>query len=201
RDETKIDLSATQILAQTFTAQFIYTFMNTTGFLASPYEYITTDTFADYERYPSSRTGNALTLKLVKLIDDPTAIHFSYRFFKDSWAIASHTFNVELYRDLSSNFTIGTKYRFYTQTKADFTKPLSDYVRTDQYIAVDYRQSAFSSNTAGIMAILKPRTTETGLIDFNKMKIKGAVNYYWTSPNDYINYWYNVNRLKGVFTS
>ncbi|MBF0458987.1 MAG: DUF3570 domain-containing protein [Nitrospirae bacterium] len=201
RDETKIDLSATQILSQTFTAQLIYTFMNTNGFLASPYEYLSNDTFADFERYPSSRTGNALTLKLVKLINDPTAIHFSYRFFKDSWDITSHTFNVELYRDLSSSFTIGTKYRFYTQTKSDFTKSIGDYVRTDQYIAVDYRQSAFNSNTVGVMAILKPNTTETGLLDFNKMKIKGAINYYWTSSNDYIYYWYNVNRLKGVFTS
>ncbi|MBF0319519.1 MAG: DUF3570 domain-containing protein [Nitrospirae bacterium] len=201
KEETKIDLSATQILSQTFTAQLIYTFMNTNGFLASPYEYLETDTFTTYERYPSSRTGNAATLKLVKLIDDPTAVHFSYRFFKDSWAISSHTFNVELYRDLSSIFTIGAKYRFYTQTKADFTKSLGDYSRNDQYISVDYRQSAFNSNTVGIMAMIKPKTTETGLIDFNKMKIKGSVNYYWTSPNSYINYWYNVNRLQGVFTS
>ncbi|MBF0404911.1 MAG: DUF3570 domain-containing protein [Nitrospirae bacterium] len=201
KGETKVDLSASQILSQTFTAQLIYTFMNTNGFLASPYEYLTTDTFTLYERYPSSRTANALTLKLVKLIDDPMAVHFSYRLFKDSWDITSHTFNAELYRDLSSTFTIGAKYRYYTQTKANFMKSIDDYIRTDQYIAVDYRQSAFSSNTIGIMAILKPQTTETGLIDFNKMKLKGAINYYWTSPNDYISYWYNVNRLQGVFTS
>lgn len=201
RDETKIDLSVSQILSQTFTAQMIYSYMYTSGFLCSPYEYLTPPGFLVYESYPSNRSANALTLKLVKLIDDPTAVHFSYRLFKDNWDILSHTFDLELYRDLSKSFTIGAKYRFYTQSKADFTKPLSDYVMTDQYVAVDYRESAFSSNTIGIMAIVKPSTTETGLIDFNKVKIKGAVNYYWTSPNDYINNWYGVHRLQGIFTS
>ncbi|MBF0516878.1 MAG: DUF3570 domain-containing protein, partial [Nitrospirae bacterium] len=130
RDETKLDLSASQILSQTFTAQLNYSFMKTNGFLASPYEYLETDTFTLYERYPTSRSANALSLKLVKLIDDPTAIHLSYRFFTDSWAITSHTLTAELYRALSKVFTIGARYRLYTPTKADFMKPPPDYKKT-----------------------------------------------------------------------
>jgi hypothetical protein len=96
---------------------------------------------------------------------------------------------------------LGARYRFYTQGKADFMKSLTEYKRDNQYIGVDYRYSAFDSNTVGLSIIFKPKTTETGFIDLNKMKIKGSVDYYFTSKNDYIKYWYDTDRMRAVFTS
>lgn len=201
RNETKIDLSAAQLLSPTFSAQVTYSYLRSEGFLASPYHYLLRDNFALFERYPDGKTGNAVALRLVKLLDEPTSVNFTYRYYKDTWDISSHTFNAELYRDIAKNLTIGARYRYYTQTKSNFLKPLSDYSMKDEFIAVDYRNSAFSSDDIGLMAIYRPQWKGLSVIDADKAKIKGSIDYYWTSANDYILYWYNRDRLKAVFTS
>lgn len=201
RNEKKIDLSVTQLLSPTLSAQFVYTRLYSDGFLSSPYHYLLSESYAVFERYPSNRTGNAYALRLVKLINEPTSINLAYRYYKDNWDISSHTFNIELYRDIAKELTLGTRYRHYTQSKSGFMKELSGYSMNDEYIAVDYRNSAFNSSTAGLMAIYKPGWKDFTLLDLTKVKIKGSVDYYWTSDNDYIKYWYDENRLKAVFTS
>ncbi len=201
RNEVEIDFTATQLFSPTFSGQFIYSFIDKNGFLASPYYYLTTRTFTVFERYPEHRTGHALALKLVKALDPLTSAHFKYRFYTDTWDINSHTLEFELYREISKPVTLGVRYRYYKQKEADFMKSLSEYKRNDQYIGVDYRYSAFSANTVGLSLIFKPKTTETGFIDLNKMKIKGSADYYFTSKNDYIQYWYDMDRMRAVFTS
>lgn len=201
RDESKLDLSVTQLLSPTFSAQLTYSYMLSKGFLSSPYHYLLTDNNAKFEKYPSDRTGNAFALRMVKLLDEPTSANFTYRFYKDDWDISSHTVNAELYRDITRNFTLGGRYRYYTQTGANFTKDLSGYSINDNYIAVDYRMSAFKSNTVGLSAIYKPDWKNFTLLDSNKLKIKASCDYYWTSKNGYIKYWYDNDKINAVFTS
>lgn len=201
RDETKLDLSVSQFLSPTLTAQLIYTYMHSKGFLSSPYHYLVTDSYSTFERYPADRTGNAVALRFVKLLNEPTSLNFAYRYYTDNWGIVSHTLNLELYRDILSNLTLGARYRYYTQTGSDFMKDLSAYSKNDQTVAVDYRQSSFNSNTVGLMAIYKPEWKDFTLLDLNKVKIKASCDYYITSGNGYIQYWYNKDRIRAVFTS
>lgn len=201
RDETKLDLSVSQFLSPTLTAQLIYTYMHSRGFLSSPYHYLVTDNYAAFERYPADRTGNAVALRFVKLLNEPASLNFAYRYYTDNWGISSHTLNLELYRDVLSNLTMGARYRYYTQTGSDFMKDLSAYSRNDENVAVDYRQSSFNSNTVGLMAIYKPDWKNFTLLDLNKVKIKASCDYYMTSGNGYIQYWYSKDRIRAVFTS
>lgn len=201
RNEGKIDLSVTQLLSPTFSAQMTYSYMKSDGFLSSPYHYLLRDNLALFERYPDGKTGNAVALRFVKLLDEPSSLNFTYRYYKDTWDISSHTVNAELYRDLAKNLTLGARYRYYTQTKSNFLKALSEYSLKDEFIAVDYRNSAFNSNDLGLIAIYKPQWKGVQAIDMDKVKIKGSIDYYWTSYNDYIKYWYNRDRLKAVYTS
>ncbi|MBF0518302.1 MAG: DUF3570 domain-containing protein [Nitrospirae bacterium] len=201
RNEAEIDMSVTQLFSPTFSGQLIYSFIDKDGYMASPYYYLTTSTFTVFERYPQQRIGHALALKLVKALDPLTSLHFKYRLYTDTWDINAHTFEAELYREISKTVTLGARYRFYTQGAADFMKPISQYKRDDQYIGVDYRYSAFDSNTVGLALILKPKTAETAFIDLSKMKIKCSADYYVTSKNDYIRYWYNMDRMRALFTS
>ncbi|QWR76224.1 DUF3570 domain-containing protein [Candidatus Magnetomonas plexicatena] len=201
RNETDIDASVTQLFSPTFSGQLVYSFIEKDGYLASPYYYLTTKTFSVFERYPERRTGHALAFKLIKALDPLTSLHFKYRLYTDTWDINAHTFEVELYREIAKPVTFGVRYRFYTQGAADFMKPISQYKRNDQYIGVDYRYSAFNSNTFGLALIFKPKTTETAFIDLNKMKIKCSADYYVTSKNDYIRYWYDMDRMKALLTS
>lgn len=201
RYESKADLSVTQLLSPTLSAQITYSYLYSGGFLSSPYHYLLTDKFAIFERYPSNRTGNAIALGFVKLLDEPTSLHMNYRFYKDDWNISSHTLNTELYRDVAKNLTLGGRYRYYTQTGANFMKDLGNYSLYDNYIAVDYKMSAFKSNTVGLSAIYRPEWKEFTLLDTSKLTIKASADYYWTSDNAYIKYWYDNSKLKAVFTS
>jgi len=199
RRERKVDLSVTQLLSPTAMVQFIYTYLYSEGFLSSPYHYVINDEIAKFEKYPEERTGHAFTVKAVKLITEPMSINLSYRYYTDDWDIKSHTINVELLRDMKENLTAGIRYRYYTQTDAFFAKPVDEYTQSDEYFAIDYRMSSFSSNTVGLSFIYKPKGRF--LIDWSNVKVEGSVDYYFTSSNEYIQRWYNLDRLEAVFTS
>ncbi len=193
RKERKIDLSFTQLLSPTAMVQFVYSNVYSEGFLGSPYHYLLRKDFARFETLPEKRQGHAFAVKLVKLINEPTSVNLSYRYYTDDWGIKSHTGDVKLLRDITDTFTAGVRFRCYTQTKANFTKRLSDYTLTDRYVAVDYRLSKFSSNTVGLLFIKS--------FGLSGVKLKGAVNYYQTSSNEYIRNWYGKDRISAWFGS
>ena len=193
RKERKIDLSVTQLLSPTAMVQLIYSNIYSKGFLASPYHYLLREGFARFETLPEKRQGHALAVKLVKLINEPTSLNLSYRYYTDDWGIRSHTGDVKLLRDVTSSLTVGVRFRYYTQTKADFTKRPIDYTLTDRYVVVDYRFSGFSSSTMGLLFIKS--------FGLSGIKLKGALNYYRTSPNEYIRNWYGKDRISALFGS
>lgn len=193
RKERKIDFSVSQLLSPTAMLQLIYSNLYSEGFLGSPYHYLLRKDFARFETLPQTRKGHAFAIKFVKLINEPTSVNLSYRYYTDDWGIRSHTGDVKLLRDVAKELTLGIRFRYYTQTKADFAKELQDYKLTDRYVAVDYRLSAFSSRTLGLLFI-----KGFGLSGF---KLKGAVNYYMTSSNSYIKNWYGKDRITAWFGS
>ncbi len=191
RRERKIDLSVSQLLSPTAMLQLSYSNIYSKGFLASPYHYLLGNGFVRFESLPENRQAHALALRFVKLINEPTSLNAYYRFYKDDWDISSHTFDIKLLRDVSESLTLGVRYRFYTQSSAKFTKGVDEYSLTDRYVVVDYRYSSFNSNTVGILFIKR----------FSNVKLKGALNYYWTSSNSYIKRWYGKDRIQAVFGS
>ncbi len=193
RKERKIDLSLTQLLSPTAMVQLVYSNLHSVGFLGSPYHYLLRKDFARFETLPEKRQGHAFAVKFVKLINEPTSLNLSYRYYTDDWGIKSHTGDIKLLRDITSSLTAGVRFRYYTQTKANFAKRLDEYTLTDRYIAVDYRLSRFSSNTVGLLFVKS--------FGLSGVKLKGAVNYYQTSSNEYIRNWYGKDRIKAWFGS
>ena len=191
RQESKVDLSINQLITPGFSLQGVYSFMYSKGFLSSPYHYVLQDDIAKFEYYPENRTGHALALKGVYLLNKDNAMNFSYRYYFDDWDIASHTVNIEELHDFSKDFTSGIRLRYYTQTKSNFVKELDSYTLTDKYYAIDYRMSAFDSFDVGIPFIYK---TESG-------KLTASIDYYQTTSNDYIKNWYGVDALRAVYTT
>lgn len=192
RNESKIDLSINQLITPKFSMQAVYSYMYSKGFLSSPYHYVLQDNIAKFENYPSTRSGNAFSLKGVYLLDNDNAMNFSYRYYTDDWDIKSHTVNVEELHDFSKKFTSGLRLRYYTQTRSNFVKEIGTYNLSDSFFAVDYRMSAFDSYTIGMPFIYKLK---------GGGKLTASVDYYQTTNNDYIKSWYGVNNLKAVFTT
>ncbi len=192
RKEGKIDISVNQLITPTFSMQGVFSYMTSKGFLSSPYHYVLKDDIAKFEKYPDKRTGYAFALKGVYMINLKNATNFSYRYYKDDWSIKSHTASIEWLHDVSKKFTSGLRFRYYTQTKSNFTKPLGDYGRGDEYFVVDYRMSAFDSFDIGLPFMYKIN---------HKHKIKASIDLYQTTKNDYIKNWYGKDSLTAIYTT
>ena len=194
RNERKIDLSINQLIDPTFSMQLVYSYMYSEGFLSSPYHYVLRDSFSRFENYPQERTGHAVAIKGVKLLNDTNSMNFSYRYYNDDWEISSHTINVEWLKDFSNTITSGLRLRYYTQTKANFSQEIGGYDKTDDYFAVDYRMSAFDSYDIGIPFIYKPSRS-------SDWKLTASIDYYRTSDNDYIKNWYDVDYIQAIYST
>ncbi|MCD6260138.1 MAG: DUF3570 domain-containing protein [Helicobacteraceae bacterium] len=194
RDEFKIDLSINQLLSPTSSLQFVYSYMNSKGFLSSPYHYVLQSDFAKFENYPAQRTGHAFALKGVTLLNNENSMNYSYRYYVDDWDITSHTLNLEWLHDFSSKIMSGLRLRYYTQEGASFAKRVGTYTLEDTYFAADYRMSAFDSFDVGIPLVYKQSVVSS-------FKYSMSIDYYQTSNNDYIQNWFDRPNLKAFYTT
>ena len=200
RRETKLDFSLNQLISPTLSMQLVYSYMYSEGFLADPYHSAPKITPANltapkaYELFPEQRTGQAIALKGVGLINNSNSLNIAYRYYSDDWDITSNTLNMEWLHDYSASTITGLRLRYYSQSQASFAKPVNSYTvaNAGQLIAIDYRMTAFDSYTIGIPFI---HTLKDG------NKLTASIDYYQTSSNENIKYWYNVDSLSAVFTS
>ncbi|MDH3975024.1 MAG: DUF3570 domain-containing protein [Deltaproteobacteria bacterium] len=198
RKGTQADLSITQFLSPTVQFQLGYSNIYSRGYLASPYRFIEQPTPLPLieESLPASRRGEAYSLRVVKALSGATSLNLSYRYYRDDWKITSHTINTEVYRDLRDNYTLGGRLRLYRQSDTAYTKDIGAYTGTEKYVPIDYKYSAFDSYMAGVNLIY---TIERP--DLKRYVIKGSLDYYRTSNNDFIKYWYHNSYLDAVIFS
>lgn len=52
------------------------------------------------------------------------ALHLDYRFAHDDWSIHAHTFEADWVQPLSSSWTVTPRFRYYSQSSADFYAPI-----------------------------------------------------------------------------
>jgi len=194
RKEGKIDISVNQLISPTASIQFVYSKLWSEGFLSSTYHYVLQDGFAKFEKYPSTRSGDAFAVKGVNLLSDENSINYAYRYYTDDWDISSHTLNVEWMHEFNSKLTSGIRVRYYTQSKANFSKELGTYSATDPYFAIDYRTSAFDSYDLGIPFIYKPSPT-------SQYKFTASVDLYQTSNNANIKSWHGDSNIQAIYTT
>jgi len=201
RSERALDMTLTQLLSPRQSMQFVFSSLQSEGFLAQPTDAFVTSAFTIYAQYPDTRKGSAAAVRLVTLLNEPTSFHIYYRYYRDDWHIQSDTVNLELYRDISRSLVLGARYRYYRQSASFFAKPLNAYTPSDPLVAVDYRMYAFHSNTVGLMAIVKPSRPLLRKFDADKLKLKLSADVFTTSKHENIQYLYNTDRLTGLFAS
>jgi len=200
RKEKRLDLSFTQLISPDISLQLIYNRIENSGYLNSPYHYLIQNNFSTFEKVPTEKNANAYTLKAVLALNDENSLWGSYRYYKDSWEVDAHTLELQGFHDINENTTIGLRLRYYNQNKANFFKNIADYTSNDKYIGVDYRLSDFKSYTAGLSLHYNPQFELLG-IDLEKASIKAGINYYKTSKNENIAYWYNVDYLRAFYST
>jgi hypothetical protein len=126
------------------------------GFLNNPYRqvrFVDPDAALGYsyeaERYPRTRTGNALALRGRWYLPYRAAIEGDYRFYTDTWDIRGQTAEVAYTHPLNEEWTFDVHYRFYTQNSADFYSDLFPRENFQNFLARDKELASMTSNTLG----------------------------------------------------
>ena len=126
------------------------------GFLNNPYRrYRFEDagaaagySYAD-EVYPETRTSQAMALRGLYYLPYRASIKAEYRYYSDSWEIDAHTFELAYVHPLNPRWTVEGRYRYYTQTQAEFFKDIFPFENAEKFMARDKELSSFSDFTLG----------------------------------------------------
>lgn len=147
-DRFQYRLGWTQILSPTFVAALSYEGISEEGFLNNPYRSARVLGASVQERYPRTRTSNALGIQANKYWGDRSFVtRVKYRFYDDTWGITAHNIEFMFSRRLSEKTEFGVGGRFYTQTAANFYS--DNFAQEFRYMARDKELSDFTSASIG----------------------------------------------------
>lgn len=147
-------LGISQILTKNLLAGVSFEAITDEGFLNNPYRsvrFLDAGSAVGYsfesEIYPRTRTSNAVALRGRYYLPYRAAISASYRYFNDTWEIDAHTAEIGYTHPLDSGWTIDAKFRYYTQTQAEFFSDLFPRSQFQNFQARDKELSAFETQT------------------------------------------------------
>ena len=84
------------------------------------------------------------------------AHHERRHHFDDDWGIASHTLHTSWYQNLGAWFQVVPNVRYYSQTEADFYRPVDQFdLPLDIRQSSDFRLSAYGAFTFGVKGIVR----------------------------------------------
>lgn len=147
-DRFQYRLGWTQILSPTFVAALSYEGISEEGFLNNPYRSARVLGASVQERYPRTRTSNALGIQANKYWGDRSFVtRVKYRFYDDTWGITANNIEFMFSRRLSEKTEFGVGGRFYTQTAANFYS--DNFAQEFRYMARDKELSDFTSASIG----------------------------------------------------
>jgi hypothetical protein len=160
RDLTTLDaaLSFTQVLDRMMFGQVTYEIAHSSGYQASPYRWVgvggtgygcVAAPTCLREHVPDARTRHALAAMLRRALSDAISLGASYRYYFDDWGLGSHTVLAALGWNLGSAALLSLRYRFYTQSEADFYLPRYLELAPDAYRTRDRELSVMSYHRIG----------------------------------------------------
>lgn len=156
-DRQLYSVGLSQIITKKFIMALSFEAITDEGYLNNPYRVVryldsasATGFSYQSERYPNTRTSNAVALRARYFLDYRAAIHAEYRYFSDTWDIEAHTAEVGYTHTFRDRWVVDLKYRHYTQTQAGFYNDLFSRVDEQNFLARDKEMSSFSDSTIGL---------------------------------------------------
>lgn len=172
-------VDVTQVATKNLVLGFSYEAIAEEGFLNNPYRqvrYVDPDAALGYayefERYPRTRTGNAVALRARWYLPYRAALQGDYRFYNDTWEIRSHTAEVSYTHPLNQRLTLDAHYRFYTQDAAEFYSDLFPRENFQNFLARDKELATLTSHTVGFGAAWEFDAARLGLFDRTTLNLK-----------------------------
>ncbi len=163
RRKTTTDMVAglTRIVGPRTVLRFNYSISLANGYMTDPYKIISVVqpmNAADpgepvqslHENRPDNRTGHAVFGQIRKGIGR-TIADLSYRYYLDNWGVTSHTAFAGIRLDLRRIGAFQPSVRWYTQSRADFSRPF--LIQGDplpDFVSADNRLAKFTAFTYGL---------------------------------------------------
>ncbi|MGK0222650.1 MAG: hypothetical protein ACI9ON_001890, partial [Limisphaerales bacterium] len=155
RQTYRVDVS--QVITKNLIINLNYEGVTDEGFLNNPYRQVRfLDASAalgysyEAELYPRTRTSSAQAIRAMYYLPYRAAVKAEYRNYSDSWGISA--FNAELgytHPFGDSGFVVEAKYRFYSQTAADFYSDLFPRSSAQNFLARDKELASFQTQSFG----------------------------------------------------
>ncbi len=150
----KYRVALSQILTKNLIVGFNFEAVTDEGFLNNPYRSVRfldtpTTTATQLERYPNTRSSNAIAGQFKYFLPFRAAIGAKYRFYADDWDILAHTFEANYTHPLGERWTFEILYRLYSQTHADFYSDLFPRQDAQNFLARDKELSEYRTRSFG----------------------------------------------------
>ncbi len=148
-----------QVMTKNLVMSFNYNIITDEGFLNNPYRsvrYLVDEDNPDAgtanrsEFYPRTRTSHALATSGRYFLPYRAAFSFEYRRFNDTWNINAYNLKFGYTHPIGDNWTLDLKYRFYSQSDAEFYSDLLPRFDYQTYFARDKEMSRFTSDDYGL---------------------------------------------------
>lgn len=188
----------TQIINASSVGKASVYFLNEDGHLSNPYFNIIRrinvtlepadpaylKLYLSRDKRPDSRQAGGLSTQYVTSVGKATAVHLSYRYYQDSWAVRSHTLEVKSYHDAGSQFRVGPVLRLYDQSAANFFKAndSADSVFDEQgFATADHRLGDYTSWTVQLGLEYKPGSDMVWNITSGYQEQSSGLAFSWVS--------------------
>ncbi|MGB0680086.1 MAG: DUF3570 domain-containing protein [Polyangiales bacterium] len=122
-------LAYTQVFSPVTVYQFAYELIHKQGYQASPYRFVGlggdglcngTAALCVPEVVPDVRLRNAFVAHGRHSLSEDSSLGLGYRFYIDDWGVLSHTAILQFAYVFGEESSLTFRYRFYTQSEADF---------------------------------------------------------------------------------
>jgi Protein of unknown function (DUF3570) len=187
RQNYRVDLS--QVITKNLLMELGYEAITDEGFLNNPYRsvvYVDPDSPAGYsfqpEVYPHTHTSNAASLRALYFLPYRASVNGEFRYYNDSWGVSGYNIGGGYTHPLG-DWTFDLRYRYYTQSAADFYSDLFPYENAQNYLARDKELSNFTSNTLG--ASLSYEFVRDGWRFIDKASANLAYDHIWFDYEDF----------------
>ncbi|WP_455233777.1 DUF3570 domain-containing protein [Thiogranum longum] len=181
-DHQNYHISLSQVLTKSLILSLNYDAITDEGYLQNPYRNVLvlndpTDpslgfNFNTPERYPNTRTSNAISANFMYYLPYRAAVKAGYRYYDDDWDISAHTVEVGYIHPLWDKWTFEVNYRYYTQTDAEFYGDV--FARPDEqnFVARDKELSEFEDHTLGFAISYDVLDKSWGYVDKATLNFK-----------------------------
>ena len=149
-------VSVQQVILPNLWISGAYDLIYTQGYLANPYRSVMVQGILTPEQHPSVRVRHALSGRLAYYFEPThTAVHLMYRSYFDDWEIGAMNPEVRLYQELGENVTLRARYRFYTQTRSFFWRPVDMFTADDPFVTADPKMGGFTNHLLGFRLVVQ----------------------------------------------